>query len=97
MREIDEFIDTGINRLSGPQGQLTSNFYVDLRSYQTRITQNLENHCISLCNSRGITAQRIGDGLSITVDLNSCFLNSAQAQAYNIALSYTRNVHGNML
>lgn len=97
MQQIDSFIDTTINRLAGESGTTNSSFYVDLRSFQQRITQNLVAQCIALCASRGLHAERNGDGLVITVNLNSCFLNPSQSVAYNTALAYTRNVHANHL
>lgn len=95
MQQIDSFIDTTINRLSSEGGTTQSSFYVDLRSFQQRITQNLVAQCIAFCASRGLHAERNGDGLVITVNLNSCFLNPSQSVAYNTALAYTRNIHGN--
>lgn len=97
MYQIDGFIDTAINRLSSEAGSTVSHFYVDLRSYQQRITQNLVDQCVSVCLSRGLLAERQGDGLTVTVNLNTCFLNPNQALAYNTALAYTRTVHGNHL
>lgn len=97
MGQLDCFIDAAINRLSGDQGSTVSNFYVDLRSFQQRITQNLVDQCVSICQLRGLFAERHGDGLSITVDLQRCSLNPTQAAAYSLACSYTRIVHGNHL
>ena len=97
MQQIDNFIDTTINRLASESGTTTSTFYVDLRSFQQRITQNLVNQCMEICASRGLHAERRGDGLVITVNLNSCFLNPSQSSAYNTALAYTRAVHGNLM
>lgn len=96
-QDLDSFIDTAIMRLSGQQGQLISHFYVDLRVYQQRITQNLINECVNLCHSRGLITQRNGDGLTVSVDLNSCLLNSYQANNFRIALAYTQGEHGNQL
>jgi hypothetical protein len=95
MQQVDSFIDTTINRLSSESGTTQSSFYVDLRSFQQRITQNLVAQCVALCASRGLHAERNGDGLVVTVNLNSCFLSPSQSVAYNTALAYTRNVHGN--
>jgi len=95
MRDIDLFIDTTINRLSSPNGTLHSSFYIDLRSLQSRITKNLVEECTSMCESRGLHVQRMGDGLSVTVDLNSCSLNPRQAAEFNTALAYTRQIYGN--
>lgn len=95
MHQLDSFIDTAINRLSGENAPTHSAFYIDLRSYQKRITQRLVDDAISACASRGLSAERNGDGLTVLVDLNTCLLNPQQTQAYNIALAYTRNVHGN--
>lgn len=97
MHQIDGFIDTAINRLSSASGSSVSHFYVDLRSYQQRITQNLVEQCIRLCQSRGLSVERQGDGLIVTVDLDTCFLNPKQALFYNGALEYTRTMHGNGL
>lgn len=95
MQQVDSFIDTTINRLSGEAGSTRSSFYVDLRAFQQRITQNLVDSCTQLCNSRGLTAERNGDGLVVTVDLDRCLLNYQQSALYNAALAYTRQVHGN--
>ncbi len=95
MMELDLFIDATINRLSSEQGITTSTFYVDLRSYQQRITQQLVDNCINICQSRGISAERQGDGLAVTVNLNTCYMNPSQTMNYNTALAYTRAVHGN--
>jgi hypothetical protein len=97
MREIDDFIDTTIMRLSSEQGTTRSQFYVDLRDYQQRVTQNLVDQCIDTCTSRGLQAHRSGDGLFIVVDLHTCVFNSNQARTYQGALSYTRQIHGNQL
>jgi len=78
-------------------GITRSSFYVDLRSLQQRITQNLVDSCIQMCSSRGLYAERSGDGLVVTVDLNTCLLNGQQSALYNTALAYTRQVHGNHL
>lgn len=95
MREIDNMIDAAINRLAGENGSKVSNFFVDLRDYQKRITQNLITQCIDACHSRGLNAERHGDGLSITVHLDHCSLNPRQAVAFSTALNYTRAIHGN--
>jgi len=97
MHQIDGFINTAIHRLSSESGSTVSHFYVDLRSYQQRITQNLVDQCVRLCQSRGLSSERQGDGLIVTVNLNSCFLNPNQALQYNAALTYTRTVYGNNL
>ncbi len=77
---------------------MSSNFYVDLRdASRQRITQSYVDQCINLCNSRGIRAERSGDGLLIHVDLQSCYLNSNQSRLFNAAISYTRSMHGNYL
>lgn len=96
MNLLDGFIETTINRLSSESGTMRSNFYVDLRdSNRIRITQGYVDQCISLCNSRGIQAQRNGDGLIVHIDLNTCYLNSRQSELFNTALHYTRVYHGN--
>lgn len=97
MQQLDSFIDTTINRMSGESGTMSSSFYVDLRAFQQRITQNLVDSCIQLCRSRGLDAERNGDGLIVTVDLNTCLLNVQQSALYNVTLTYTRQVHGNHL
>lgn len=97
MRDIDGFIDNAITRLASESGSTRSTYYVDLRSYQQRITQNLVEQCTTICNSRGLKAERSGDGLMVTVDLHSCFFNPVQARAYEMALNYTRTMHGNHL
>ncbi|QIZ46678.1 hypothetical protein DWV07_07145 [Dickeya zeae] len=98
MRQIDNFIETAINRLSSEAGTMSSNFYVDLRdASRQRITQSYVNQCIDLCNSRGISAERSGDGLLIHVDLQSCYLNANQSMLFNTAINYTRSMHGNYL
>lgn len=95
MQEIDGFIDTTINRLSGESGSMHSTFYIDLRSYQDRITQRLVEDTINICQSRGLNAERSGDGLRVDVNLNSCFMNPKQAEHFNLALDHTRTMHGN--
>jgi hypothetical protein len=95
MTQIDSFIDTSISRLSSEAAPTRSSFYVNLRDFQQRITQNLVDQCQELCASRGLYAERQGDGLVVTVDLSSCYLNHAQSMAYNSALAYTRSYHGN--
>lgn len=95
MPQIDGFIDVAINRLSGEEAPLVSSFYVDLRTLQTRITQHLVQECISICERRGLLAEREGDGLTVTVNLNSCRFNPQQSIAYNAALNFTRSIHGN--
>jgi len=35
--------------------------------------------------------------LMITIDLNRCYLNPRQASDFNVALDYTRSMHGNQL
>lgn len=97
MAQIDSFIDTTINRFSSEGGESIGKFYVDLRSLQQRITQNLVDQCIEICESRGLKAERRGDGLIITVNLNTCYLNPSQSLNFNAALNYTRTVHGNNL
>lgn len=97
MQQLDFFIDTTINRLSSEAGVTRSSFYVNLRDFQQRITQNLVDNCIQLCSARGLDAERNGDGLMVHVDLNTCFLNAQQSASYNAALAYTRHIHGNHL
>lgn len=95
--QIDSFIDATINRLSSEQGTMVSDYYIDLRTLQSRITTKLVDESIAKCNARGLQASRIGDGLTIRVDLRTCVLNPAQAAGFNLALNYTRQVHGNHL
>jgi hypothetical protein len=100
MAQIDRFIDTAIARLSSEDAPMLSHFYVDLRTLtpeRQRITDKFVDQSISLCNSRGIQAERSGDGLTITIHLNSCYLNPTQSANFNIALDYTRSQHGNHL
>lgn len=98
MREIDDFIETAINRLANEAGTMNCNFYVDLRnSDRQRITQSYVEQCINLCRSRGINAERSGDGLLVQVDLQCCYLNSVQSVLFNAAINYARSVHGNYL
>ena len=97
MHQLDTFIDTAINRLSSEQGTMVSSFYIDLRAIQSRITAKLVDQSIAMCSSRGLLASRVGDGLSVMVDLRTCVLNPVQAAAFNMALNYTRQVHGNCL
>ena len=97
MRQIDDFIDVAIDRLSGEEGVAVSRFYIDLRDYQQRITPKLVEQCVSVCESRGLSAERQGDGLHIIVNLNSCLMNHSQAVAYRTALAFTRSQYGNHL
>lgn len=98
MQQIDNFIETTINRLSSESGTMSSNFYVDLRDDgRQRITQNYIDQCINLCASRGISAERSGDGLLIHVNLQYCYLNSKQSILFNTAINHTRSIHGNHL
>jgi hypothetical protein len=95
MSDVDGFINNAINRLASENGSTTSNYYVDLRSYQKRVTQNLIDQCSAICHSRGLKTQHDGDGLVVTVNLHTCFLNPQQTKAYDLALNYTRFAHGN--
>lgn len=95
MREVDSFIETALTRLASETGQTRSSFYVDLRSMQTRITQSLVDQCVDICESRNLSVTRVGDGLNVTVDLNTCYFNAFQAQKHELALQYTRSMHGN--
>jgi len=97
MADIDDMIDSTIFRLAGETGSSVSTFYVDLRNYQRRITDKLVSECISLCNSRGIYAERIGDGLSITINVDTCYLNPSQARAFTSAVTFTQSAYGNRL
>lgn len=97
MSQLDACIETTINRLSSEHGTMVSTFYIDLRGTRTRITSKLVEESIGMCASRGLQAYRVGDGLSVTVDLRTCVMNPAQAAAFNLALNYTRQVHGNHL
>ena len=93
-RDIDTFIDTAIDRFSGDTMREVSKFHVDLREYQQRITSNLVNNCIDVCESRGLKAERNGDSLVVTVKLDSCFFSVTQANRYRNVLDYARRVHG---
>ncbi|KEZ27348.1 hypothetical protein D5S10_23285 [Pseudomonas savastanoi] len=100
MRDIDNCIETTINRLSSDAGSMRSTFYFDLRTSnpgRQRITDKLADQSIALCRTRGIDAERDGDGLRVTIDLRSCYLNPSQSELFNVALGYTRSVHGNHL
>lgn len=97
MAQLDSMIDSTINRLASEQGTTRSTFHIDLRAIQQRITQKLVDQTTSFCATRGLRAERMGDSLIVTVDLNTCFLSPAQSAAYNTALAYTRTVHGNHL
>ena len=72
----------------------TSKFHVDLRDYQQRITKNLVNSCIDICQSRGLEAEKNGDSMIITVRLSRCVFNIQQASRYRSALDYARRVYG---
>ncbi len=89
MSHIDDLINAAIDRLSC-DGGLVHQFYIDLRTYQQRITQQQVDRSINACQSRGLYVERIGDGLSVTVDLNSCMMNQMQAQKFSVALGYSR-------
>lgn len=95
MKEIDSLIDTTINRLSGESGTMHSTFYIDLRSYQTRITKRLVEDAMKVCQSRGLYAEQVEGGLKVDVDLSTCFMNPQQTTLFNAALNFTRAVHGN--
>lgn len=100
MKILDQFIDTAINRLSSERGPMVSEFFIDLRAHfgRQRITQKLIDDTIALCNSRGVHATVDPmNNLLVTVHLDSCRFNPAQAAMFNTALSYTRQVHGNHL
>ena len=98
MQQIDTCIYTTINRLSGEGGSMESKFYIDLFAAhpdRKRMTEKLVGESISLCQSRGISAEANGDGLMITINLNSCFMSPDQAKEFNAALHHTRSMHGN--
>jgi len=98
MQQIDSCIEITINRLSSNAGTMDSNFYLDLRAPgRQRITEKLVEQSIKLCRSRGISAEREGDGLVVMVDLRTCYLNPSQAEMFNVAIGYTRSVYGNHL
>jgi len=96
---IDQFIGTAINRLSSENGSMVSHFFLDLRTIfpdRQRITQKLLDDAISVCASRGIHAQTDQmNNLLISVNLASCRLNYQQAEAFDAALAYARQIHGN--
>ncbi len=98
MQQIDSCIETTINRLSSEAGTMVSNFYLDLRSPgRQRITEKLVEQSINLCRSRGIYAEREGNGLLVRVESENVLSESGQAEMFNIAIGYTRSVHGNHL
>ncbi|KOB16687.1 hypothetical protein [Xanthomonas arboricola] len=96
-QQLDIFIDTSINRLSGESAPMLGRYVVDLRSFQQRITQKLVDECIAACTARGIKAERDGASLFIGVDLARCVMNQSQALNYTNALNHTRMVHGNTI
>lgn len=89
MSHIDDLINAAIDRLSC-SGNLFHQFYIDLRIYQQRITQQLVDGSINSCNTRGLSVERIGDGLSVTVDLNTCVMTPTQAKKFSLALEHSR-------
>ena len=91
--QLDTFIDTAITRMSG-DGTYISKFYVDLKAFQARITEKLVDGCIAKCMERGLSAERTGDGLTVTVDLRTCVMNYSQAATYHVAVQYVRQVLG---
>ncbi len=98
MQQIDSCIETTINRLSSEAGTMVSNFYLDLRSPgRQRITEKLVEQSIKSCRSRGIYAEREGNGLLVRVRSENVLSESGQAEMFNIAIGYTRSVHGNHL
>ncbi|MCP1237843.1 hypothetical protein NKW55_14815 [Gluconobacter kondonii] len=97
MNDIDNMIESAIFRLAGESGNSISTFYVDLRNYQQRVTEKLVSDCISLCNSRGIDAERQGSGLSIKVNLETCHLTPMQAKSFTDAVVFTQATYGNRL
>jgi len=97
MSQLDSFIDAAISSMSGERGTFVKSFFIDLRSLQQRITTQLVDSSIAICASRGLRAERNGDGLVVTVNLHTAFLNPSQTIAFNTALAYTREVHGNNL
>ncbi|CAD7740289.1 hypothetical protein J7369_22070 [Xanthomonas phaseoli pv. dieffenbachiae] len=96
-QQLDVFIDTSINRLSGESAPMRGRYIVDLRSFQQRITQKLVDECIAACRARGLSAERDGDSLFISVDLARCVMNERQSLNYTNALNHTRIVHGNTM
>lgn len=98
MTIIDNLIDTAINRLSTPNGNFVSYFSLDIREIfpeRKRITKSLIDSVITEFHSRGLDAEFSNNKIYVTVDLNQCFFNYSQAQNFNVALSYSRGVHGN--
>ena len=53
MSHIDDLINAAIDRLSC-DGGLVHQFYIDLRTYQQRITQQQVDRSINACQSRGL-------------------------------------------
>lgn len=94
-QQLDVFIETTINRLSGPSATQVGTYCVDLRTFQQRITEKLVQSCMQACEARHINAERSGDNLILTVNLDRCVMNQRQAAQYNLALEHTRVVHGN--
>ncbi|TNH79289.1 hypothetical protein [Aeromonas sobria] len=90
MSHIDGLINAAIDKLSC-DGGFVHQFYIDLRTYQQRITQQLIERCIDACQARGLYVEQIGDGLSVTVDLKTCVMNQIQAQNFSLALGYSRS------
>lgn len=95
MTEIDTMIDSAIGRLSTSNGSSVSYYYIDLKKYQTRITNKLVSQCIFILGTRGIYSERQGDGLSVTIDLNKCSFNPSQSNYFNAALSHAMIHHEN--
>lgn len=95
--EINICIDSVINRLGSEQATTSGKFIFNLRDYQDRITNKLVDDCIHKCSVRGLVAERDGDNLIVTVDLHTCVMTPLQAHTFNVALDYTRNMHGNHL
>lgn len=95
--ELSSFIDTTILRYSSENGSPAARYVINLRHYQSRITDKLVNECLSACDRMGLTAERIGDAVFIDVNLNRCTFSSRQAREYQTAVNYRRTIHGHDL
>ena len=59
--------------------------------------QQIDSCIETTINRLSSEAGREGNGLLVRVDLRTCYLNPGQAEMFNIAIGYTRSVHGNHL
>lgn len=93
-RDLDSFIDTTLLRFSSENGNEFGNYVIYLRDYQSRITDRLVDECLSACQRRGLYAERVNDAVYVTVNLNTCTLNTRQVREYQTAVEYIRVMHG---